>query len=121
MRPMTPGRPMTPPVRRMTPVRQPRRLPRWSGTRRMRRIERPRGGEADARAPVSAESVTGSGPQGGRLVGTAPPGLDARPVPGTWLPSVPGILTADQILASGHSIAAVQQRDGAIGWPDGHV
>ena len=39
----------------------------------------------------------------------------------TWLPSVPGILTADQILATGHSIAAVQQPDGAIGWPDGHV
>ena len=38
-----------------------------------------------------------------------------------WLPSVPGILTADQILATGNSIAAVQQRDGAIGWPDGHV
>ena len=39
----------------------------------------------------------------------------------SWLPSAPGILTADQILATGHSIAAVQQRDGAIGWPDGHV
>jgi len=39
----------------------------------------------------------------------------------TWLPSVPGILTADQILATGQSIADVQQRDGAIGWPDGHV
>jgi hypothetical protein len=44
-----------------------------------------------------------------------------RSAAGTWLPSVPGILTADQILATGHSIAAVQQRDGAIGWPDGHV
>src|SRR5258708_16231631 len=40
---------------------------------------------------------------------------------GAWLPSVPGILTADQSLATGHSIAAVQQRDGAIGWRDGHV
>ena len=38
-----------------------------------------------------------------------------------WLPSVPGILTGDQVLATGQSIAAVQQRDGAIGWPDGHV
>jgi hypothetical protein len=83
--------------------------------------EQPRDGEADARAPVGTGSMTGSGPQGARLVGTAPPGLDGRPVPGTWLPSVPGILTADQILATGHSIAAVQQRDGAIGWPDGHV
>jgi hypothetical protein len=46
----------------------------------------------------------------------------ARPSSGgTWLPSVPGILTADQVLATGNSIAAVQQRDGAIGWPDGHV
>ena len=33
----------------------------------------------------------------------------------------PGILTADQIVATGRSIAAVQQHDGAIGWPDGHV
>ena len=45
----------------------------------------------------------------------------ASPTTGTWLPSVPGILTADQILATGHSIAAEQQPDGAIGWPDGHV
>src|SRR5215472_6596977 len=124
-------------MRRMTPVRQPRRSPRWSGTRRMWCLERPRGGEAGARAPigterprggeagarapVSTESVTGSGLDEPRLVGAAPPGPDARPVPGGWLPSVPGILTADQIPATGHSIAAVQQRDGAIGWPDGHV
>ena len=39
----------------------------------------------------------------------------------SWLPSVPGILTADQVLTTGHSIAAEQQPDGAIGWPDGHV
>jgi hypothetical protein len=38
-----------------------------------------------------------------------------------WVPEVAGILTADQVLATGRSIAAVQQRDGAIGWPDGHV
>jgi hypothetical protein len=37
------------------------------------------------------------------------------------LPTVPGILTADEVLATGTSIAAVQQGDGAIGWPDGHV
>jgi hypothetical protein len=37
------------------------------------------------------------------------------------LPAVPGILTADEILATGTSIAAVQQADGSIGWPDGHV
>jgi len=40
---------------------------------------------------------------------------------GGCLPSVPGILTPDEILATGLSIAAVQQGDGSIGWPDGHV
>jgi hypothetical protein len=52
-----------------------------------------------------------------------PPESLARPGSraAAWLPSVPGILTADQILATGRSIEAVQQRDGAIGWPDGHV
>jgi hypothetical protein len=34
---------------------------------------------------------------------------------------VPGILTAEQVLATGRSIAALQQPDGAIGWPDGHI
>ena len=41
--------------------------------------------------------------------------------PASWVPEVPGILTADQILATGRSIVADQQRSGAIGWPDGHV
>src|SRR5215475_11784160 len=36
-------------------------------------------------------------------------------------PDVPGILTASQIVATGRAIAAVQQHDGSIGWPDGHV
>ena len=36
-------------------------------------------------------------------------------------PAVPGILTADEVLATGRSIGAEQQRDGAVGWPDGHV
>jgi hypothetical protein len=36
-------------------------------------------------------------------------------------PEVPGVLTASEILATSRSIAATQQRDGAIGWPDGHV
>ena len=48
-----------------------------------------------------------------------------RPEPGArsrhLLPEVAGILTADQVLATGQSIAAVQQTDGGIGWPDGHV
>jgi hypothetical protein len=38
-----------------------------------------------------------------------------------WLPELPGVLTADEITATGTSIADMQQRDGAIGWPDGHV
>ena len=38
-----------------------------------------------------------------------------------WVPEVAGILTAEQIIATGQAIAAVQQRGGAIGWPDGHV
>jgi hypothetical protein len=38
-----------------------------------------------------------------------------------WVPEVAGLLTADQIISTGHAIVAVQQADGAIGWPDGHV
>src|SRR5271165_7108769 len=47
----------------------------------------------------------------------------ARQLAGTssWVPEVPGILGADQIIATGHAIAASQQDDGSIGWPDGHV
>ena len=37
------------------------------------------------------------------------------------LPEVSGILTAAQIEATGRAIAAVQQADGSVGWPDGHV
>ena len=37
------------------------------------------------------------------------------------VPFLPGILTADQLIATGHAIAADQQADGSIGWPDGHV
>jgi hypothetical protein len=37
------------------------------------------------------------------------------------LPAVPGVLTADQLMATGGAIAATQQPDGSIGWPDGHV
>ncbi len=37
------------------------------------------------------------------------------------VPEVAGILTVDQVLATGRAIAADQQDDGAIGWPDGHV
>jgi hypothetical protein len=41
--------------------------------------------------------------------------------PDGWVPEVAGILTAGQLLATGETIAAAQQGDGAIGWPDGHV
>jgi hypothetical protein len=37
------------------------------------------------------------------------------------VPVVAGILTADQLIATGRAIAATQQGDGSIGWPDGHV
>jgi hypothetical protein len=37
------------------------------------------------------------------------------------VPEVPGILTADQLISTGRAIAAGQQADGSIGWPDGHV
>jgi len=47
---------------------------------------------------------------------TSWPGAD-----GAVVPSLPGILTADQLIATGHAIAAGQQADGSIGWPDGHV
>jgi hypothetical protein len=62
-----------------------------------------------------------AGPDGRTRLDGARPGGGLSSHAAASLPSVPGILTADQILATGHSIAAVQQRDGAIGWPDGHV
>src|SRR5262245_54893398 len=40
---------------------------------------------------------------------------------GAWVPEVAGILTAADIVATGEAIADVQEPDGAIGWPDGHV
>ncbi|MGH3304400.1 MAG: prenyltransferase [Streptosporangiaceae bacterium] len=55
-------------------------------------------------------------PQPDRLAGRA----DAAAEP-CQLPDVPGILTADQLIATGRAIAATQQADGSIGWPDGHV
>jgi hypothetical protein len=47
-------------------------------------------------------------------------GLACRLAP-AGIPEVPGVLTAGQVLATGHAIAAVQQPTGAIGWPDGHA
>ena len=37
------------------------------------------------------------------------------------LPAVAGILSADEILATGHSIATMQEPSGAVPWPDGHT
>ena len=37
------------------------------------------------------------------------------------VPAVPGILSADELITTGRAIAAGQQADGSIGWPDGHV
>src|SRR5215467_3582551 len=49
------------------------------------------------------------------------PDASRRSRPAAWIPEVAGILTTDQIASTGGAIAAVQQPDGAIGWPDGHV
>ena len=46
-----------------------------------------------------------------RLGRSGPPGV----------PWVAGTVTSDQVLATGQSIAALQQPTGAIGWPDGHA
>ncbi len=46
----------------------------------------------------------------------------ARSVQAGWhVPEIPGVLSPDQVIATGRAIAASQQRDGSIGWPDGHV
>jgi hypothetical protein len=37
------------------------------------------------------------------------------------VPTVPGILTADEVLATGHSIVAMQEPSGAIPWPEGYT
>jgi hypothetical protein len=37
------------------------------------------------------------------------------------VPEISGILTAEQLVTTGSAIAATQQPDGSIGWPDGHV
>lgn len=37
------------------------------------------------------------------------------------MPEIPGVLSADDLVQTGRAIAAGQQADGSIGWPDGHV
>ncbi len=49
------------------------------------------------------------------------PGLARLAGEACQLPDVAGILTADQLMATGRAIAATQQPDGSIGWPDGRV
>jgi hypothetical protein len=39
----------------------------------------------------------------------------------TAAPSVPGVITADQVVQTARSIAAVQDATGGIPWPEGHV
>src|SRR6202034_4266949 len=55
-----------------------------------------------------------------RLANHGRPSLDLATT-GSRVPELPGILSADQLLATGRSIAAEQQPSGAIGWPDGHI
>jgi hypothetical protein len=70
------------------------------------------------RERLASEHVARGGPAARR----GPDGEHrAAAPPSAPLPEVAGILTADQVVATGLSIAAVQQHDGAIGWPDGHV
>ena len=37
------------------------------------------------------------------------------------VPAVPGVLSAAEIRQTGRAIAATQQADGSVGWPDGHI
>ncbi|MFC4588204.1 prenyltransferase [Sphaerisporangium corydalis] len=40
---------------------------------------------------------------------------------GRAVPAVPGIITAEQVVQTARSIAAVQEADGGVPWPEGHV
>ncbi|GII55820.1 prenyltransferase [Planotetraspora thailandica] len=39
----------------------------------------------------------------------------------TGIPFVPGIITAEQVVQTARSIAAIQDREGGVPWPEGHV
>jgi hypothetical protein len=58
---------------------------------------------------------------GGVLAGGTPAVLAGPRGDAAALPAVPGVLSAADLRATAESIAAVQERSGAIGWPDGHV
>ncbi len=50
------------------------------------------------------------------------PGRDLAPTPGAPVPHLPGVLTADQVRATGTAIARMQLPDGQIPWfPGGHT
>src|ERR1700676_1914055 len=66
--------------------------------------------------PGGAETPPGRGP----TPQMPAPQMPAPQMPARRRPAVPGILTADDVLATGRCIAAGQQQAGAIGWPDGH-
>ena len=63
--------------------------------------------------PSDALASEGPGTAG---PGTAGPGVADSPVP-----SLPGILTAGEVLATAEHIADRQAPSGAIAWPDGHT
>ena len=73
---------------------------------------------ADAANPVTASQATAS-PVTTSPVTTST--VTTSTVTTSTVPEVPGILTANQLVATGQAIAADQQADGSIGWPDGHV
>ncbi|MEZ0074415.1 prenyltransferase [Planotetraspora sp. GP83] len=39
----------------------------------------------------------------------------------TGVPAVPGIITAEQVIQTARSIAAIQDAEGGVPWPEGHV
>lgn len=39
----------------------------------------------------------------------------------TRVPDVPGIITAEQVVRTAESIAAVQDDQGGVPWPEGHI
>src|SRR6266571_2274323 len=85
----------------------------------------PRGDDPPSTPRRGANSASGASPRGDDPPSTPRRGASSascqRSRAGGWVPEVAGILTAGQVVSTGHAIAAVQQRGGAIGWPDGHV
>ena len=103
-------------------ARRPGTRPRAGAGRpgQMRRPEGVRGQQANG-AAGHGPAANGKSVNGGRATGGHMHGRTAQRRRPAAVPAIPGVLTADEVLATGQSIAAQQQRDGAIGWPDGHV